>query len=106
MLPAVALPEWFGAVRTLIGIVGALLGVAGGLWVAAAISHVLADAVRWAAISLAAGTPAPPGRFFGRRREHRAPGWPPRTSASCCCVFALIGWGPGVGIASLAHGLP
>jgi hypothetical protein len=104
VLPAVALPEWFGAVRTLIGIVGVLLGLAGGLWVAAAIAHVLADAVRWAAVSWAAGTPAPPARFFGRRREH--PGaW--LTAAKVGLVllfFALVGWGPGVGIASLAHG--
>jgi hypothetical protein len=103
-LPAVALPEWFGAVRTLIGIVGVLLGIGGGLWVAAAIAHVLADAVRWAAVSWAAGTPAPPARFFGRRREH--PGrW--LTAANVGLVllfFALVGWGPGVGIASLAHG--
>ena len=104
VLPAVALPEWFGAVRTLIGIVGVLLGIAGGLWVAAAIAHVLADAVRWAAVSWAAGTPAPAARFFGRRREH--PGrW--LTAANVALVllfFALVGWGPGVGIASLAHG--
>jgi hypothetical protein len=104
VLPAVALPEWFGAVRTLIGIVGALLGVAGGLWVAAAISHVLADAVRWAAISWVAGTPAPPGRFFGRRREHQG-AWPAAANVALVLLcFALVGWGPGVGIASLAHG--
>ena len=105
VLPAVALPEWFGAVRTLIGIVGVLLGLAGGLWVAAAIAHVLADAVRWAAVSWAAGTPAPPARFFGRRREH--PGaWLAAANAGLVLLFfALVGWGPGVGIASLAHGL-
>ena len=104
VLPAVALPEWFGAVRTLIGIVGALLGVAGGLWVAAAISHVLADAVRWAAISFVAGTPAPPGRFFGRRREHQGARLAALNVALVLLCFALVGWGPGVGIASLAHG--
>ncbi len=32
------------------------------------------------------------------------PGSPRRTSASVFLVIALIGWGPGVGIASLAHG--
>ena len=105
VLPAVALPEWFGAVRTLIGIAGVLLGIAGGLWLAAVIAHVLADAVRWAAVSWAAGTPAPPARFFARRREH--PGrW--LTAANVGLVllfFALVGWGPGVGIASLAHGV-
>jgi hypothetical protein len=105
VLPAVALPEWFGAVRTLIGIAGVLLGIAGGLWVAAAIAHVLADAVRWAAISLAAGAPAPPGRFFARRREH--PGtWLAAANVGLVLLFcAFVGWGPGVGIASLAHGL-
>jgi hypothetical protein len=104
VLPAVALPEWFGAVRTLIGIVGALLGVAGGIWVAAAISHVLANAVRWAATSWVAGTPAPPGRFFGRRREHQGAWLAAANVALVLLCFALVGWGPGVGIASLAHG--
>jgi hypothetical protein len=104
VLPAVALPEWFGAVRTLIGIVGVLLGVEGGLWVATAISHVLADAARWAAISWAAGIPAPPGRFFGRRREHPGRWLAAANVALVLLFFALVGWGPGVGIASLAHG--
>jgi hypothetical protein len=104
VLPAVALPGWFGAVRTLIGIVGAALGIAGGLWVGAAIAHVLADGVRWAATSWAAGTLAPPRRFFGRRREH--PGaWSGAVNAGLALlVLALIGWGPGVGLASLMHG--
>jgi hypothetical protein len=103
-IPAVALPEWFGAVRTLIGIVGVVFGVAGGLWVGAAMSHVLADAVRWAATSLAAGTLAPVGRFFGRRREHPGTWLAAANVGLVFLVIALIGWGPGVGIASLAHG--
>jgi hypothetical protein len=52
----------------------------------------------------AAGTLAPARRFFGRRREHPA-GW--LAAANLGLVFlvvALIGWGPGVGIASLTHG--
>jgi hypothetical protein len=103
-IPAMALPEWFGAVRTLIGIVGVVLGAAGGLWVGAAISHVLADAARWAATSLAAGTPAPARRFFGRRREHTGT-WLGAADVGLVFLFiALTGWGPGVGIASLAHG--
>lgn len=104
VVPAVALPEWFGAVRTLIGIAGAALGIAGGLWVGTAISHVVTDAVRWAAMSLAAGTPAPLRRFFARRREH--PGaWSAAANVGLVSlVIALIGWGPGVGIASLVHG--
>jgi len=104
VLPAVALPEWFGAVRTLIGIVGVLFGIAGGLWVAAAISHVLADAVRWAAISWTAGTLAPPGRFFARRREHGG-AWLAAANVGLVLLFcALVGWGPGVGLASLTNG--
>jgi hypothetical protein len=105
VLPAVALPGWFGAVRTLIGIVGVLLGIAGGLWVAAGIAHVLGDAVRWAAVSLAAGTPAPPGRFFARRREHSRAWLVAANVGLVLLVPAFVGWGPGVGIASLTHGL-
>jgi hypothetical protein len=105
LIPAVALPGWFGAVRTLIGIVGVLLGMAGGLWAAAAISHVVTDAVRWAAISLGAGTPAPLHRFFGRRREHPGAWLAAANLGLVFLVIALIGWGPGVGVASLAHGL-
>jgi hypothetical protein len=103
-IPAVALPEWFGAVRTLIGIVGAALGIAGGIWAGAAVTHVLADAVRWAVTSWAAGTPAPARRFFARRREHSG-AWPAAANVGLVLlVIALVGWGPGVGIASLVHG--
>jgi hypothetical protein len=104
-LPAVALPQWFGAVRTLFGIVGAVLGVAAGIWVAAAISHVFTDALRWAGTSWAAGAPAPLQRFFGRRREHSGTWLGAANLSLGLLVIALIGWGPGVGIASLAHGL-
>jgi hypothetical protein len=103
-LPAVALPEWFGAVRTLIGIVGSLLGVAAGLWIAAAVTHGFTNALRWLGASWAAGSPAPPRRFFERRSEH-AGAW--RATGNLALVFlviALIGWGPGVGISSLADG--
>lgn len=104
VLPAAALPEWFGAARTLAGIVGAAFGIAGGLWTGAAIAHILADGVRWAATSWAARTPAPPRRFFGRRREHSG-AWSAAVNAGLAfLVVALIGWGPGVGITSLAHG--
>jgi hypothetical protein len=104
VLPAVALPGWFGAVRTLIGIVGVVLGAAGGLWVGAAVSQVLADVVRWAAISWAAGNPAPFRRFFGCRREHSGAWLTAANVGLVLLVIALIGWGPGVGITSLAHG--
>ena len=70
-LPAVALPEWFGAVRTLIGIVGVLLGPSGGLWVAAAITRTC-----W------------PTRCAGRpsrwRREH--PRRPPASSVAAANI--------------------
>lgn len=104
-LPAVALPLWFGAVRTLFGIVGATLGVCAGLWVGAAITHVWTDALRWAGASLAAGGPAPARRFFSRRREHSGT-WLAWANVGLVALFlALIGWGPGVLIASTAHGL-
>lgn len=105
VLPAVALPESAGAVRTLIGIAGVLLGAAGGIWLGAAISHVVADAARWAVTSWAARTPAPARRFFSRRRE-RSETWLAAANVGLAAlVLALIGWGPGVGIASLVHGL-
>jgi hypothetical protein len=103
-LPAVALPEWFGAVRTLLGIVGSVLGIAAGLWIAAAVTHVLTDALRWAGASWAARGPAPLRRFFRRRREHAGTWAAAGNFGVACLVVALIGWGPGVGIASLAHG--
>ena len=105
VLPAVALPGWFGAVRTLISIIGAVLGVAGGIWVGAAIAHVFTDALRWAGTSWAAGAPAPPRRFFGRRREHSGTWLGAANVGLVSLVIALISWGPGVGVASLAHGL-
>ena len=103
-LPAAALPEWFGAVRTLFGIIGALLGVAAGVWVGAAIWHVWVDAVRWAGASLSAGGLAPAGRFFARRREHPGTWLVLANLGLFTLLIAMIGWGPGVGIASLTHG--
>jgi len=103
-VPAVALPEWTGAVRTLIGIAGVLLGMMGGSWVGAALIHLIADAVRWSVTSWAAGTAAPGRRFF--RRRERSGAWSVAASLGVVAlVAALIGWGPGVGIASLTHGL-
>jgi len=102
-LPAAALPEWSGAVRTLLGIIGGLFGAAGGLWLGLAAAHLIVDALRWALTSSAAGTLAPPLRFF--RRRERWGGWTIAWNiALVALVPALIGWGPGVGIASLAHG--
>jgi len=105
LAPAILLPGWFGAVRSLIGLVGTAVGIAGGIWLGAAISHLLTDAARWAAASWVAGRPAPGGRFFARRREH-GERW--RNALDVGLMFlcvALIGWGPGVGITSLVHGL-
>ena len=102
-VPALALPEWTGAVRSLIGIAGVLFGAAGGIWVGAAVSHLTADALRWAVTSWAAGTVAPGGRFF--RRRERSGAWSVAGNVGLVALVpALIAWGPGVGIASLAHG--
>ncbi len=93
--------------RTLIGIAGGLFGAAGGCWVGAAIVHKLADTVRWAGTSWSMGTLAPPDRFFGRRfrTRQRAGAWSVALTIGLTALIpALIGWGPGVGIASLAHG--
>jgi hypothetical protein len=104
VLPAVLLPEWFGAVRTLIGIIGGVLGLAGGTWLGAAIMHRTVDALRWAVSSWTARTVAPPDRFFGRREPSSrwAALW---TVGFAALILAMVGWGPGVGIASLSHGL-
>ena len=104
VLPAVLLPEWFGAVRTLIGITGGVLGLAGGIWLGAAIRHRTVDALRWAVSSWTARTVAPPDRFFARREPSGrwAVLW---TVGFAALILAMAGWGPGVGIASLTHGL-
>lgn len=102
-IPAVVLPEWTGAARTLLGIAGVLLGTAGGIWAGAAIIHLIADALRWAVTSWSAGTAAPGGRFF--RRRERSGAWSVAGNVGMVAlVAALIGWGPGVAVASLAHG--
>lgn len=104
-LPAASLPIWFGAVRTLLGIIGALLGICAGLWVGAAITHRWNDALRWAGASLAAGGLAPARRFFSRRSEH-AGSWLVAANCGLVALFiALCGWGPGVLIASTVGGL-
>jgi hypothetical protein len=101
--PAVLLPEWFGAVRTLIGIIGVLAGAAAGIWAGTAVMHVFTDGLRWAVSSWLVRTMAPAGRFFRRRERSRV--WSLAWNlAMTALVPALIIWGPGVGIASLAHG--
>jgi hypothetical protein len=102
--PAIALPEWIGAVRVLLGIAGAVLGLFGGGWLFVAVTHVIKDGLRWAVASRSARTLAPPDRFFHRRE--RSDAWSGlATAGMVVLVPALIGWGPGVGIASLVHGL-
>ncbi|MGH3281404.1 MAG: hypothetical protein ACRDNW_20020 [Trebonia sp.] len=104
-LPAMALPLWFGAVRTLFAIVGVVLGVCAGLWVGAAITHIWSDVLRWAGTSLAAGSPVPVRQFFTRRREY-AGTWLVVANVGLTALFiALCGWGPGVLIASTTHGV-
>lgn len=105
VLPAASLPIWFGAVRTLFGVIGGVLGIAAGMWVGAAIMHVWVDALRWAGASLTAGGLAPVRRFFTRRREHQGT-WLIAANVALVALFiALIGWGPGVLIASASHGV-
>ncbi len=104
LIPAVLLPETTGAVRTLFGVIGAALGAAAGVWLGAAIAHVIGDAVRWLAVSLMAGTAAPLSRFFRRRKPSGA--WSGAANvALVLLVPAFIAWGPGIGIASLVHGI-
>ena len=104
VIPAVLLPDWIGSVRVLIGIVGVALGAAGGIWVFAALTHVVTDGLRWAVASFEAMVPAPPQRFF--RRRGNSDKWSGAVTAGMILLVpALIGWGPGVAIASGAHGL-
>jgi hypothetical protein len=101
--PAVLLPEWLGAVRTLIGIIGVLAGAAAGIWAGAAVMHVAVDGLRWAVSSWLVRTMAPAGRFF--RRRERSQVWSLAWNLTLTALVpALVIWGPGVGIASLAHG--
>jgi hypothetical protein len=109
VLPALALPGWTGSVRVLLGIAGAVLGAAAGIWLWAAACRLVLDALRWVAASVRARTVAPARRFFGQERSERrqhseARSWAV-TLGLVALVPALIGWGPGVGIDSLVHGL-
>jgi hypothetical protein len=107
--PARALPGWIGSVRVLLEIIGAVLGAAAGLWLCRAVYHLALDALRWMAASARAQAVAPARRFFGQergeRREHSGNWSRAVTIGLMALVPALIGWGPGVGIASLVNGL-
>lgn len=104
VLPAAALPGWTGAVRTLVGIIGVLIGAAAGAWVWATIAHAAACGLRWAIASAEARAAAPARRFFTRRE---APGKRASllTAAMVLGVPALLVFGPGVAIASAMHGV-
>jgi hypothetical protein len=104
LVPALLLPEWIGAVRVLIAIIGVALGICGGIWLFAALTHVVTDGLRWMVASYGAMTPAPPGRFFHRRGTSEK--WSGLVTAGMILLVpALIGWGPGVALASGAHGV-
>jgi hypothetical protein len=104
VLPALALPDWTGAVRTLIGIAGVLIGAAAGVWLCAAAAHVITDGLRWAITSAEARAWAPARRFFGRPKASDK--WPRLvTAAMVLGVPALVIWGPGVAIVSAVHGV-
>jgi hypothetical protein len=104
VIPALALPGWFGAVRTLIGIAGVAIGGFAGAWLYAAIANALADGLHWALASLRARGLAPAGRFFSRREPSGK--WSSAVTALMVLgVPALIYWGPGMAIASGAHGV-
>jgi hypothetical protein len=107
--PAQALPGWIGSVRVLLGIIGAVLGAAAGLWLCRMVYHLALDALRWVIASVRVQAVAPARRFFGQergeRREHSGSWSRAVTIALMALVPALIGWGPGVGIASLVNGL-
>ena len=103
-LPAVFLPDWTGKVRVLIGIAGVALGLAGGVWLSAALAHVLVDGLRWMVASLEAKTPAPPGRFFQRRKPSGK--WAALATAGLLfLVPAFIIWGPGLALVSGVNGI-
>lgn len=107
--PARALPGWTGSVRVLLGVIGAVLGAAAGLWLCRAAYHLALDALRWVVASAQARAVAPSRRFFGQergeRREHSDAWSRAATIGLVALVPALIGWGPAVGIASLVNGL-
>jgi hypothetical protein len=94
------LPAAAGAVRVLFGLVLVVALVCG----AGYLTGLAVRAARWVAISREVGSLAPPGQFLRageetiRRRRKFV------TIAMVVAIPVLIGWGPGVGIASLAHG--
>lgn len=103
-VPALLLPGWIGKVRVLIGMVGCALGVAGGIWLFAAITHAVVDSLRWAVASLRAMGLAPPDRFFRRRGSSQK--WSGFVTAGMVILVPLLfGWGPVLALVSGVHGV-
>lgn len=103
-VPALLLPDWIGKVRVLIGMIGCVLGVAGGIWLFAAMSHALLDGLRWVVASVQARGVAPPDRFFRRRGSSgKWSGF--ATVGLTALVPLLVIWGPGLAIVSGVHGV-
>jgi hypothetical protein len=74
------------------------------------VSGTVTSTLRWMTASRRAGRTVPPGQFYRRvfpgRRGQRPAGLS-RSSAAAMLVLmaAMVVFGPGVGVASLAHGL-
>lgn len=84
---AATLPRSMGSVRVLIGVVVAILGAAGGIWLCTAAGHLVADGWRWAVVSRQAGRLVGPGRFFLSRERPSA--WSQLTRSA---KLTLIKW--------------
>jgi hypothetical protein len=105
LLPALFLPDWIGKVRELIGVFGAALGFAAGLWLFAAITHFLVDGLRWTIASMQAAGFAPPDRFFRWRGSESAKWSGLLTLGLFLMVPLLVIWGPGLALVSGIHGV-
>jgi hypothetical protein len=94
------LPPASGSVRVLFGIVLAVAAVGG----AGYLTGLAVRVARWAAISRQVGSLAPPGKFLRAGEETVRKRRTYLTIVMVILIPVLIGWGPGVGIASLVHG--
>ena len=100
VLLANALPPGIGAARNLVGLVVAVSLVAAAVW----LGDLALGAARWAAVSVTVRTAAPPGRFLGPAPRRIRQARKLLTVALVLAIPVLIGWGPVVGLTSLAHG--
>lgn len=105
LVPALLLPDWTGKVRVLIGIAGGALGAAAGIWLAAALTHVLIDGLRWAAASVRAAGLAPANRFFRRHKRPREKWSDAATAGLVVLIPLLVAWGPVLAFVSGVHGV-